>query len=357
LDVTTRGFGVIYKVDNSGQESVLYTFTGSAGGAIPYGAIVGDAAGNLYGTTSVGGVLNKGTVYEVDATGKQTVLHTFTGADGLDPVYGLIRDSAGNLYGTTVSGGPANQGVLFKLDTSGNYSVLHNFSGGADGAIPIGRLFRDGDGNIFGLSLGPGPNMCIFYELSASGNYTVRSSFGFGTLDSGVVGDGSGNFYGTAGNEHGTGTIYKIDPSGNQTTWAAIPGVPTGELYRDPAGNIYGVANNQNAELGLVYKADSTGHVTVRHAFQNDYPTGGVIEDSVGNLYGTTEYGPYGCGEVYKIGPDGHVTTLYSFAAPGQADGCDPTAGVIRDSSGNLYGTTSFGGLGGVGDVFKIKVQ
>jgi uncharacterized repeat protein (TIGR03803 family) len=109
---------VVYKVDMTGHETVLYSFTGGADGGQPLTPVVRDSAGNLYGTTSAGGTSGAGVVYKVDATGHETVLYSFTGGvDGSDP-QGVIRDSAGNLYGTTYAGGTKNSGVVFEVKPS-----------------------------------------------------------------------------------------------------------------------------------------------------------------------------------------------------------------------------------------------
>ena len=84
--------------------SALHSFTGGADGSTPFAPLVRDKAGNLYGTTASGGSFRNGTVFKVDATGNETVLHSFTGLDGSSPLGGLARDKAGNLYGTTISG-------------------------------------------------------------------------------------------------------------------------------------------------------------------------------------------------------------------------------------------------------------
>ncbi len=99
----------MYTVASNGQETVLYSFLGGADGAYPRAGLILDAAGNLYGTTSAGGSADAGVVFKIDATGRETVLYTFTGgADGREPLAGLILDPAGNLYGSTDQGGTQN---------------------------------------------------------------------------------------------------------------------------------------------------------------------------------------------------------------------------------------------------------
>jgi uncharacterized repeat protein (TIGR03803 family) len=128
---------VVYRVDTAGRLTVLYTFSGGADGGTPYAGLMHDAACNLYGTAQSGGAANAGVVYKLDQAGQYSVLYTFTGgSDGAGPDAGVISDTAGNLYGTTFSGGTSGQGVVYKLDRAGHETVLHNFTGGADGGHP-----------------------------------------------------------------------------------------------------------------------------------------------------------------------------------------------------------------------------
>ena len=117
-----------------------------------------DSAGNLYGTASSGGAGGLGVVYEVNCAGHQTVLYTFKGgADGSAPQAGVIGDSAGNLYGTTGGGGTANAGVVYKVNQAGQETVLYTFTGGTDGGYPTpGLLIRDSARNLNGTTYAPG---------------------------------------------------------------------------------------------------------------------------------------------------------------------------------------------------------
>jgi uncharacterized repeat protein (TIGR03803 family) len=172
--------GVVFKLDPTGTETVLYTFTGGADGGSPDTGLIRDAAGNLYGTTMQGGDLQAcpylgcGTVFKLDPTGKETVLYAFNGrADGYKPEASLIRDAAGNFYGTTWWGGDLHScpltlgslgcGVVFKLDPTGVETVLHTFHGGADGAWPTSTLVRDTAGNLYGTASGGGNYTCVAF--------------------------------------------------------------------------------------------------------------------------------------------------------------------------------------------------
>jgi uncharacterized repeat protein (TIGR03803 family) len=131
--------------------TVLYTYTGGADGGYPqYTRLVVDSQGNLYGTTPFGGNVNCplqtypgpgcGVVFKLDPAGSETVLYTFMdGADGAQPWGGVVLDNKGNLYGTTVFGGAFGAGVLYKVDQFGNQTVLHTFER-SDGANPSGDL-------------------------------------------------------------------------------------------------------------------------------------------------------------------------------------------------------------------------
>jgi uncharacterized repeat protein (TIGR03803 family) len=153
------GCGTVFKLAPNGKLRVLHTFSGGSDGASPLG-LVRDAASNLFGSASsggdpdctVGGVPGCGVVFKLDATDKLTVLHTFTGGfDGGSPSTGLAQDAAGNLYGTTALGGASGKGVVFKLDTTGKLTVLHAFTGGSDGGNPD-SVVLDGAGNLYGTA-------------------------------------------------------------------------------------------------------------------------------------------------------------------------------------------------------------
>jgi uncharacterized repeat protein (TIGR03803 family) len=370
----SAGRGVVYKVDVAGHETVLHNFTG-ADGAFPIAGVIRDTAGNLYGTTSGGGSANAGVVYKVDAAGHETVLYSFTGrAEGGWPYAGVVRDSAGNLYGTTYGGGgSANAGVVYKVDAGGHETVLHTFTGQADGGYSYAGVVRDSAGNLYGTTLyGGSAGFGVVYKVDAASHETVLHSFTGGTDGSGpyaaVIRDSAGNLYGTTqfGGSGNAGAVYEVDATGHETVLYNFQGGaqgaggywPYAAVIRDSAGNLYGTTQfGGSAGLGVVYKVDVAGHETVLYSFaaraNGDSPQAGVIRDSVGNLYGTTQYGgSAGHGVVYKVDAAGHETVLYHFIT--YADGSQPYAGVIRDTAGNLYGTTVYGGAAGFGVVYKV---
>ena len=402
-------------------ESVLHAFRTFPNGANPRGTLVRDSNRNLYGTTQFGGAANLGTVFKLSPFGQYTVLYTFKGGtDGAQPWAGVTLDSVGNLYGTTYVGGPANQGVVYKLDISGNEAVLYSFTGGADGGNPYAGVIVDSASNLYGTTYNGGVNnMGVVFKVDPSGNETVLHSFPISTSDGanpygGVTADAAGSLYGTTqfGGKYGTGTVYKLDPSGRETVLYAFTntgssgGAPQSGVMFDAAGNLYGTAANVIYELeangtykvlyyfhnlpsflgnptivaldaagnlygtsvcptndqcrpryGVVFKLDTSGAFTELFSFaggtNGEFPYGGVILDPTGNLYGTAfNGGVANGGTIYQLTTSGQETTLFRFSPA--TGGTTPRAGLIRDLAGNLYGTTFWGGAENKGVVFEI---
>jgi len=220
--------GTVFKLNRWGNETVLYNFTGldevgvSTDGQSPDGRLARDEQGNLYGTTQLGGLSDEGILFKVDRTGKETVLHTFTGPDGAHPLFvGLIFDRAGNLYGTTSAGGASDSGTVFKVDRTGTLATLYSFSAYPDGSDPTGPLVFDAEGNLYGTTKGSGAATIggqvgiggTVFKLDQAGNETVLHSFS-GSPDgqapqAGVIFDGGRKLYGTTV-EGGTGTACKF---------------------------------------------------------------------------------------------------------------------------------------------------
>jgi uncharacterized repeat protein (TIGR03803 family) len=215
-----------FRLDSTGHYSVQHSFTRRAGGGRPAAGVIGDSAGNLYGTAFDGKYQN-GIVYRLGSDGYQ-VLYSFTnGADGGLPSSGVIRDSAGNLYGTTQFGGAGGQGVVYKLGPVGDYTVLYSFTGGADGGQPFGGVIQDSAGNLYGTASNGGvggQKACqldfigcgVVYKIDTAGHYQVLYSF-TGTADGGApyirpTLDPAGNLFGAtfAGGSHRDGVVYHL---------------------------------------------------------------------------------------------------------------------------------------------------
>lgn len=326
------GCGVVFKVDPSGTESVLYSFTGGSDGAHPYSGLIRDAANNLYGTTDEGS--SGAVVFKVAANGTETVLYTFNnGTEGSAPLAGLIQDAKGNLYGTTYDGGSYGYGNVFKLDTAGTETVLYSFSYGTDGAYPYAGLIRDASGNLYGttnyggdMTLCNGTGCGVVFKLDTSGTETVLHTFtgieGDGAFPlAGLIRDAKGNLYGTTnqGGGYGFGTVFKLSKTGNETVLYHFLGLSDGGypytgLARDAKGNLYGTTcGGGAANAGTVFKLSKAGKEIVLHSFSGTdgaCPEAGLAMDGKGNLYGATFEGgdlscnaPYGCGVVFKLAP------------------------------------------------------
>ncbi len=328
----------------------------------------------------------------------ETVLYTFQqgGNGGNYPEGGLIFDSDGNLYGTTCCGGAYDAGTVFELkDSSGGWTetVLYSFTGGSDGGSPAAHLIFDKAGTLYGTTSGGGGGGCqggcgVVFKLTKSGGKWKESVLhvfhnngkdGFDPLAP-LVFDASGNLYGTTtgGGSYEFGTVFELVP-GSGGVWKeklihTFTGYedgasPLGALIFDPQGDLYGTASSGGLGRGtvfeLVHKKKGWSEI-VLHAFplnqgpDGQTPTAGVIADTAGNLYGTTATGgSYSLGTVFELEKTKSGWTegvLYSFC-PGQSqctDGSGPVEdGVTLDSSGNLYGMTCCGGLD-YGVVFEL---
>ncbi len=359
---------------------VLYNFKGSKDGATPYAPLIRDDAGNLYGTAEAGGASGAGTVFKVNKSGKETVLYSFTGgADGANPFAGLVRDAAGNLYGATAYGGASGVGTVFKLSKTGKETVLHSFAGGtSDGCYPFGGLLQDTVGNLYGTTEVCGASgVGTVFKISKTGNETILHSFAGGSTDgefpsfTSLLMDANDNLYGVAeqGGTSNLGVVYKLSKAGKLTVLHSFAGGTTdgcdafGTPAMDAAGNLYGTANAcGSSEVGIVWKVSKKGKETVLHNFtagpsDGSEPVAGVVMDAEGNLYGDTyQGGSANLGTVYKLNTKGKITLLHTFTG---SDGDYPYAGVLRDASGNLYSTTIYGGSGqtcknGCGTVWQI---
>ncbi len=376
----TRFGGSVFEVNSAGIEKVLYSFCpgkNCESGGFPEAGLIRDAAGNLYGTTVGGanlfGVPNTsctppiffgrgtrytgcGTVFKLDTAGHESVLYRFCSesncVDGANPFAGLAQDAAGNLYGTTLNGGysncqkpyaPPGCGTVFKLDNTGHYSVLYAFcpaSSCGDGANPLAGLILDSDGNLYGTtSLGGTNGAGTVFKIDTAGNETVLYSFC--SLTNCVDGespaaallmDATGNLYGTtaSGGAHNSGgTVFEL-----------VPPTQPGDAWSEE----------------VLYSFCKEGGI---NCYDGSHPVASLIQDAAGTLYGTTEYGGAayggacgGCGTVFKLLPrPGGVwkhRVLYIFCeydGDCQSDGEFPVAGLLQDASGNLYGTTSEGGV------------
>jgi len=393
------------------QETVLYSFGSEASdGVLPYAGVAFGSAGNLYGTTAFGGGTGCfgsgcGIVFKLtpQAGGgwAETMLHNFNDAekDGHQPEASLAIDGAGNLYGTTSNGGAPGCGIVFELSPqsggSWTYAVLHAFDGsGTDGCAPLANVILDGSGNLYGTTLIGGTHgLGTAFELSPSvgGHWTEKLLHAFGNGTDGqyptaaLVFDGAGNLYGATesggeANVDDAGTVFELVPQ-TDGSWrqqliakfaldTSGPQAPAGTLVFDAAGNLYGTSiGGGSFSSGTVFEVSpKTGggwNTTILHDFEENVigegwqPTAGVVLDDLGNIYGATPYGGSSSqpgGMVFKLSQSGvswTETILYTFGSHSD-DGRIPLGGVILDNAGNIYGTTVHGGAFKRGVIFQV---
>jgi uncharacterized repeat protein (TIGR03803 family) len=312
-------------------------------GAYP-GALVQGLDGTLYGTTATGEDRSyNGTSFKVTPDGRLTWLEDFLSVDAIAPTISLAQTTQGDFYGTTLGGGSAEWGTVFKMASSGALGVLYSFcaqTNCTDGEVPAGGVILATDGNLYGT-----------------------------TNAGGIIGDGTVFKITLQGV---LGTVYDFCSQPNCADGSA----PVGTLIQATGGNFYGTTQlGGTNDCGTVFKVTPGGTLTTLHSFMgNDgqAPVGGLVQASDGSLYGVTwsEDGEGNCddnqtsGTVFTITPEGSLTTLYNFCSqPNCTDGAGPSAGLIRATDGNFYGTTEFGGTtttlchGGCGTIFKITPQ
>ena len=375
-------------VDAAGKYRVVYAFNdqGGSDGAVPYAGLIADKSGNLYGSTTKGGANGQGAVFRIAPDGSETLLYSFNDSsanDGADPYGALVRDGKGNLYGTTNLGGASGTGTVFRLAPDGTETVLHSFvdNGGSDGARPYAGLIRDSSGTFYGTTTVGGANgQGTAFRISTKGKEKIVYSFNDNAQNDGadpygaLVMDSAGNMYGTTsvGGAHGQGTVFEIAADGTESVLYSFNdnsandgAAPYSALVMDKSGNLFGTTTVGGAHgQGTVFKLTPGGKESVLYSFndsaENDGadPYGPLLLDSAGNMYGTTSVGgANGGGTIFSLSPDGTETLLHSFQAT--TDGGEPYSGLIEqkmaDGKKYLLGTASCCGTGDGGTVFAIK--
>ena len=363
--------------------SVLYPFDGGSDGAEPYAGLLADRLGNLYGTTEAGGANGSGTAFRLAPDGTKTILHSFAGgSDGINPYGGVIADKSGDLYGTTYRGGAHGDGTVYEIAASGTETVLHAFDdeSGSDGADPYAGLVRDKPGNLYGTtSVGGAHGQGSVFRIAPDGTETVLYSFDDSNASDGadpyapLIMDTKGNLYGTTtvGGAHGQGTVFEIAHNGSEKLLYSFDDSnandgadPYAPLIMDSSGNLYGTTKVGGAHgQGTAFELASDGSENLLYSFNDNNandgadPYSGLIMDGRGDFYGTTSLGgANGVGSIFRLAPDGTEILLHSFT--GGPDGAIPEAGLIRDRSvggkTRLFGTASVGG-NGEGTIFEIN--
>jgi uncharacterized repeat protein (TIGR03803 family) len=343
-------------------EAIIHAFQTSNkyDGANPGSGVVADGSGALYGTTVAGGKSAFGTVYklapptQVGGAWKQNILYSFTGADGQFPAGSLLLTKNHTIFGTTLYTS-SSYGSVFELvppssqGAAWTEAVLHSFSGGVDGGEPDSGVIMDNLGRLYGTTqLGGKEKVGVVFQMTppskSGGSWTERVLYNFtggsdGAAPTGLIFDNTGALYGTATgggdivciNNSGCGTVFKLSPpSSGSGAW-------TESVLYSFSGSIDGA-----------------------------FPSAGLIFDSTGALYGTTGAGGdlscnsgRGCGTVFKLTPPstqgGSWTESVLYVFTGGSDGFQPEASLVFDTTGALYGTTTYGGAGcDCGIAFKL---
>jgi len=403
--------GTVFEITPAGQLTTLYSFCSQSGctdGAIPWAGLVQASNGNLYGTTSEGGINGAGTIFQITPAGQLTTLYNFCSqsgcADGAVPYAGLVQATNGNLYGTTLDGGVnGDAGTIFEITLTGQLTTLHSFcalSGCSDGLFPYAGLVQASDGNLYGTTLGgTGPDTVYtfgnVFGMTPGGQVTTLYSFSktdgahpYG----GLVEDSHGNLYGTTyfGGTQYNGTIFSLPvgldrlperktssrkteanimihrpdlPGGAGVRlsgdMAVVPGLPRTKVrIPELAGGVAGPMRG-TAPAGKTKSAGQSLSTLLNFDGANGafpYFTS-LVQGTDGNLYGTAGGGgTFDQGNVFKVTTGGTLTTLYTFCSQTNCtDGVEPSAGLVQGTSGSFYGTTSDGGAnGGCGTIFEI---
>jgi uncharacterized repeat protein (TIGR03803 family) len=350
----TDNEGTVFEITTAGKETVLYSFCPNgncATGETPWTDLVQTANGYFYGTTSGGGTgtncvtLSCGTIFRITPSGKLTTLHNFCSQtncpDGADPRTGVVRATDGNLYGTTTAGGistycPKDEygscGTIYKITPGGILTTLHNFCSQAnctDGAFTLAGLVQATNGNFYGTTKkGGAHNWGTVFEITPAGKFTTLYSFcaqancaDGQSPQTALVQATNGNLYGTTegGGANGNyGTVFEITPAGRLTTLHSFcaqancaDGQSPWELVQATNGRFYGTTYGQwTTPYGTVFEITPAGKLTTLYTFCPQYsctdgahPSAGLLQDTDGTFYGTTAGGGGGAdyGTVFSL--------------------------------------------------------
>jgi uncharacterized repeat protein (TIGR03803 family) len=338
----TYTYSTLYSFQNNGKDPANPPFL------VPAFLILG-SDGNLYGTSSEGGIYGAGTVFKVTLQGQLRVLHNFKPTTNLDAPNSLARQAkVGNLFGTTTTD-------VFKLTPGKNGS--HTFSTlYSNSAADITSGTLDGAGNFYGTDEKCNPNACVFEIPASSGTWTdiydLGSQANYSLLGNIIISKAR-NLYVSA-SFRGTVSDGWVQEIGGSFSTFSPPSTFPDSLRQDAAGNIYGLATSDSSATGTygnVFKIDTNGVVSTLYSFTDgSQPLGSFSVDSTGNVFGTA-VATDESGFVFKVTPSGQESVLQTFSSSMF------NIGVVMDKAGNLYGVTSgSGGTGGQGSVYTLTL-
>jgi uncharacterized repeat protein (TIGR03803 family) len=380
LSSTSAALTVVPVTPPGASMSSLVLFNGTSQGAFPFAGLIEGRDGNLYGTASGGGSKLDGVIYRTTLAGSLATLYDFTESpSGANPEASLALGANGNFYGTTSSGGAYGDGTIFVLTPSPpSVRYLYSFEGGHDGAIPLGCMVQGSNGKFYGTAEEGGDDSDgSVFQMTTSG--VVTPLYGFtggndgGYPEAGVIQGADGNFYGTT-LEYGAGaygTVFKLNTNGVLTTLASFNGTngafPEAGVIQGANDNLYGCSLEGGPDgYGTIFSVTTNGGAfNTLFSFEltnGGYPAASLVQGTDGNFYGTTSMGGIGGqGTVFRITTNGTLTTLLWFDG---LNGADPEAPLIQASDGSFYGTTVQGGAGfnpsagagGNGVIFRFTV-
>lgn len=366
---------------NFQPDHLLYSFDGQSGRQPELESLLAtfNRSGKLkalYGTTVWGGAADRGVLFKFTLKSGLQVIHSFgvTQDDGITPYGNLIMDEAGNLYGTT-SSGLKSPGIVYKLAPDGTETVLHAFAGPPDdGRTPVSGVVMDREHNLYGVTMFGGRNdQGTLFKIAPDGTYSLPYMFGVqGRYPAagpvGIVLDGHGGVFGIAqGGRLGWGVVFRLVGDVldvlHEFTNGDDGGYPGGGLLLDAEGNLYGTTQFAGPYGGgVAFRVTKAGAFSIVYSFKGQSdgadPVCQLIADSNGVLYGTTRYGGglANAGTVFSLTPSGEERVLHGFR-PRLGDGMNPLGGLVMDNDGKLYGTTDAGGEHGYGTVFQITLR
>jgi uncharacterized repeat protein (TIGR03803 family) len=322
------GRGTVFKINTNATLTSLYSFTGGSDGANPRAELVQGSDGLFYGTTTNGGVVGLGTIYRITAEGNLTSLYSFTGSNGANPYAALVQGNDNEFYGTTFSGGSYGRGTVFKFSAQGDFTSLYSFTGAEDGMYPIAALTQGRDGLFYGTTAYGGTNFVgpmVYYccgtifRITSGGMLTHLHSFSLSD---------EGNFPQAALREGDNGAFYGTIPYGGPA-WG---------------GTVFKITTNGSLETLYAFtEGDTNGY----------WPVGALTRSRDGSFYGVTQAGgsAYG-GVLFKLSNTGSVSNCYSFPSGGGTFRQGP---LVPGSDSSLYGTTYSGGPGVGGTIFRLS--
>jgi uncharacterized repeat protein (TIGR03803 family) len=412
----SQGYGTVFRLTTNGEMTTLSSFAGT-NGAWPVGGLVRASDGNFYGMTAMGGSSGSGTVFRLSTNGVLTSLVSFDevswpttlptpglaqGSDGA--LYGiapwglfrvmltgeltwaisfgsggvwgpLVEVEPGVFYGANAFGGTNGYGFVFQLKSNGQITTIVSFDD-ANGSYPFGGLTLGRDGVLYGTTSAGGTyGWGTVFRVTTDGILTMLYSFGEdATLPDGGEPSGSmvlasdGLFYGTTatGGSNESGTVFRVTTNGILKTLASLEsgGLDWARtaMVQGTDGALYGTLDSGGSNnIGSVFRATTNGGtLTTLFAFTNTdgaHPQSGLVLGGDGALYGTTPNGgAHNYGAIFRVTTNRVVTTLASFDRFGPA-GYAPKGALVRGDDGALYGTTTAGGDGGGGTVFRLTTN